>query len=117
MVATIEDAKAHFESEGLHVSRRADHLWIAINLHEVGFGITMADDSCALTKRADGWIATFPAEGMWIYQMPGSLPDLVATISAVIAQSRRTESPLQDAFRQIVSDPDQYVLGKSLAHV
>ena len=116
MIATIEDAKAQFESEGLHVSRRADHLWIAVNLHEVGFGISMADDACALTKRADDWIATFPAEGMWIYEMPGALPELTATISAVVAQSRRTGSPFKDAFRQVVSEADRYVLGKSLAH-
>lgn len=117
MVATIDDAKLKFESEGLYVSRRPDRLWIAVNLRDVGEGIKMADDACALIKNDDRWLAIFPAEGQCTYEMRGTLPDMVAMISAVNAEHRRAGVPFKDAFRHVVTDPDQYAIGRSVAHV
>jgi len=116
MLATILDAKAKLESEGLHVSRSGDQsLWIAATLREAGDGITLSDDASALIRNSGRWVAVFPAEGVFTYEAPGSLAELVSLIVTVYAHYRRVGGLLKDAFKQAVSHPEQYLAGRSLA--
>jgi hypothetical protein len=116
MIATLQDAKAKLESEGLYVSCRDDRLWIAANVRDAGDGIMVADEACALIRTGDAWSAIFPASRPFFpHEMPGTLPDLVATIAAVFAEKRRAQIQLGHAFRQVVSDPDRFLMGRKLA--
>jgi hypothetical protein len=116
MLATILDAKAKLEAEGLRVSRSGDHsLWIAATLRDAGDGITLSDDACALLGNAGRWVAVFPAEGLSTYEVPGSLADLVSLIVTVYARYRQVGGPVQEAFKQAVSQPEQYRTGRSPA--
>src|SRR5262249_33078612 len=118
MLATILDAKARLESEGLHVSRRDDHsLWIAATLRDAGEGIRLSDDACALLGDSGRWVAVFPAEGLFTYEVPASLAELVSLITAVYAHYRQAGGQLKDAFKHAVSQPEQYLAGRSPARV
>ncbi len=116
MLATILDAKAKLESEGLHVSRSGDQsLWIAATLRDSGDGITLSDDACALIGNSGRWVAVFPAEGLFTYEVPGSLAELISLIVTVYAHYRRVGGLFKDAFKQTVTQPDQYVTGRAQA--
>ena len=118
MLETALDAKVQLESEGLHVSSYDPHsLWIAGTLRDAGEGIIMSDDACILIDRSGQWTVIFPAEGYCTYEYHGALPELVSVISRVYDQYRQTGVPFKDAFREVVTDPDQYVVGRSPARV
>jgi hypothetical protein len=118
MLATVVDAKAKLEAEGLHVSYNNAHsLWIAGTVRDMGEGIKFADDACSLIEDSGRWVAVFPAAGLLTYELPGSLPELVAVITAVYAHCRREGSQVQDAFKQVVTDAEQYLVGRSPAQV
>src|SRR5438445_9006552 len=116
MLATMLDAKAKLESEGLHVSHSGEHsLWIAATLRDAGDGITLSDDACALLGNSGRWVAVFPAEGLSTYEVPGALADLVSLIVTVYARSQQAGGPFKEAFKQAVSQPEQYLTGRSPA--
>ena len=118
MLVTTLDAKAKLEAEGLHVTcNDANSLWIAANMRETGNGINLSEDACSLIWDSGRWVAVFPAEGMLTYEVPGSLSELVALITAVYTQCRRAGGHANDALRRVVTDPDQYLLSRSPAHV
>ena len=118
MINTLLDAKAKLEAEGLYVSSdTSQSLWIAATLRDSGAGIRVSDNACAVLWRADGWVAVFPAEGLCTFELPGGLPELVSIILQVYHQYRQVGGELKDAFRQVVGDPDQYVVGRSVVHV
>jgi hypothetical protein len=118
MLETTLDAKAKLEAEGLHVSCNNTHsLWIAATVRDMGEGIKLSDDACSLIGNSSGWVAVFPAEGLLTYEVPGSLSELVSVIAAVYAHSRRTRGQLKDAVTQVVTDAEQYLIGRSPASV
>lgn len=118
MLVTALDAKAKLEAEGLHVSCNGAHsLWIAGTVRDVGEGIKLSDDACSLTWHSGRWVAVFPAEGMFIYEVPATLPELVSAITAVYTQHRRAGGQFKDAFKAVVSDPERYLVGRSLGRV
>jgi hypothetical protein len=117
MLVTTLDAKAKLEAENLHVSCNDAHsLWIAANVREME-GIGVSEDACALICKSGQWFAAFPAEGISIYEVPGSLEDLVSLIVAVYNQYRSSGGPFKDALKQVVSEPDQYLVGRSTVRV
>ncbi len=114
MAETILDAKASLEAEGLYVACTNDHaLWIAVNIQDMGDGIRLSNDSCSLLWSSDHWVAVFPAEGLLTYEVPGTLPDLVPLISAVCAQYRRAGGAFKDAIKEVIGEPEQYLVGRS----
>jgi hypothetical protein len=118
MLVTTLDAKAKLEAEGLYVAcNNAHSLWIAANYQDVGEGIRLSNDACSLLWDSGRWVAVFPAEGLLTYEVPGTLPDLVSIISAVYSQYRRAGGLFKDAFKQVVPDPEQYLVGRSLSGV
>ena len=118
MSATILDAKAKLEAEGLHVSRNSVcSLWIAATIRDGGEGIKFSEDACSLMWHANRWVAVFPSEGLFTYEVPGSLSELVPLIAAVYANYRDNGGSLKDAFKRVVTDAEQYLVGRSPAHV
>ena len=115
---TIDDAKARLETEGLYVSCNDTHsLWIAGRVRDLGEGIKLSDDACTLIGDSDCWVAVFPAEGLFTYEVPGSLSELVSQIIAVYAHYRRVGGSFRDAFKQTLGNAEQYLIGRSPAHV
>ena len=62
-------------------------------------------------------VAVFPAEGLSTYEVPGTLSELVSLLLTVYGHYRQNGGRFTDAFRQVVSEPDRYVVGRSLASV
>lgn len=111
------DAKTKLEAEGLHVScNNSNSLWIAANLKDVG-GIRMSNDACSLVEKSGRWVAVFPADGLLIYQYPGKLADLVSLILSVYQKYRESGAEFNQAFKQVVNDADQYLVGRPPARV
>jgi hypothetical protein len=118
MLATLLDAKAKLEAEGLHVSRNsACSLWIAATVRDGGEGLKFSEDACSLRGSSSRWIAVFPSEGLFTYEVRGSLSELVSLITAIYANYRQTGGSLKDAFKRVVTDAEQYLVGRSPAHV
>ena len=118
MPVTILDAKAHLEADGLHVScNNAHSLWIAATVRDLGEGVRLSEDACALIGDASRWVAVFPAEGLLTYEVPGSPSELVAVITAVYAHYRQAGGPFKDAFTHVVPDAGQYLSGRAPAPV
>lgn len=118
MVVTTLDAKAKLEAEGLHVSCNNPHfLWIAATVQDKGAGITLSHDACSLIWNATRWVAVFPAEGLLTYEIPGSLSELISLITTVYANYRQADGQLRDAFKRVVPGADQFLIGRSPAHV
>ena len=118
MLATLLDAKAKLEAEGLHVScSSGDSLWIAANVRDAGEGIKISEDACSLLRKSNRWVVVFPAEGLFTYEVPGSLSDLVAVIAVVYASYRQMDGSLKDAFKHVVTEAASYLVGPSPAHV
>ena len=109
---TLIDTIATLEAHDLCVRSNNDHsLWIANHTAEGGDGILLSNDACSLFRRADQWVAVFPAKGMRTYEVPGGLPEAVSLILAVYARHRQDRTTLNDAFRKTVLDPDNYLNG------
>ena len=115
MIATILEAKARLEREGLHVSRNDDRsLWIAAKVSDGGDGVRLSNDACGLFWDVNRWVAVFPADGLLTYEVPGDLEKLTSLIAVVYGQYRRTETPLNDIVKQVVDDAEQYLVGRPL---
>ena len=118
MLVTILDAKAKLEAEGLRVSHNNPHsLWIAATVRDVAAGIKLSDDACSLTCNSNRWVAVFPAQGLFTYEVSGSPAELVSTIATVYAYYRRGGGSLTDSFKQVVPNAEQYLVGRSPTHV
>jgi hypothetical protein len=118
MLQTISEAKAHLESQKLHVASNDAHsLWIANTIHDTGTGINISNDACSLLWNAGEWVAVFPAEGLLTYEVHGTLSESVSLIVRVYGDYRQLGGSLNDAFKRIMPNPEQYVVGRSLAHV
>jgi hypothetical protein len=118
MMITALEAKAKLEAEGLHVScNNAHSLWIAATLRDAGEEIKLSEDACSLIWDSGRWVAVFPAEGLRTYEVPGTLSELVALITAVYDHYRQAGGPLKQAFRQVVSGSEQYLAGRPMARV
>lgn len=118
MLVTTLDAKAKLEAEGLHVScNNPQSLWIAATVRDMEAGIKLSHDACSLTWNSSRWVAVFPAEGLLTYEVPGSLLELVSLITAVYANYRQAGGSLKEAFKRVVPDAEQFLVGRSLAHV
>ncbi len=118
MLETTLDAKAALEADGLYVScNNAHSLWIAATVRDVEDGIKLSDDACSLVGKLNRWVAVFPAEGLLTYEVPGSLSELVALITAVYAHYRQSGGPFNRALRQVLTDPQHYLVGRSPAPV
>ena len=118
MIETIQDAAVALQAQGLFLSfNNPSSLLIGGSLADAGDGIQMFKDACALIGKFGHWTAIFPAKGLCTYEFPGALPELVSVISRVYDQYRRSGVPFKDAFREVVSDPDQYMMGRAPAHV
>lgn len=99
MPESLLDAKSHLEAQELHVSCADSHgLWIAAAVRDVGQGIKHSSDACSLVETAGQWVAIFPARGSLTYEVPGTLPDLVALILNVYSHYRRAGGSLEEAF-------------------
>jgi hypothetical protein len=115
---TILDAKTKLDEEGLHVSHNnPQSLWIAATVRDRGSGIKLSNDACSLTWNSSRWMAVFPAEGLLTYEVPGSLSELVALIKAIYADYRQVGGSLADAVKRVLPDVEQYLSGRSPAHV
>ncbi len=122
MLETLDDAKAALEAEGLYVSRSPiQSLWIAGNVRDVGDGIRMSNDACALiettagslVESATGWIAIFPWNGLRSHEIQGSLTDLVSLILAVYAEHRLTGGDFGEAATRVLSEQG-HLTGRAL---
>ncbi len=118
MLVTTLDAREKLAAEGFHVSCNSPHsLWIAATVRDMGEGIKVSNDACSLTWNSSQWVAVFPAEGLFTYEVPGSLSELVQLITTVYASYRQAGGSLKDAFKRVVPDAEQFLIGRSPAHV
>jgi hypothetical protein len=117
MLVTTLDAKAKLEAEGLHVScNNAHSLWIAATVQDTGAGIKLSQDACSLLWDSKRWVAVFPADGLRTYEVPGSLSELVSLVTVVYANYRQAGGLLKDAVKRVMSDAEQFLVGRSPAH-
>ena len=113
LTETLTGAIATLEAENLCVRRNNEQsLWIANHTTDAGDGILLSNDACVLSRRADHWVAVFPAKGMRTYEVPGSLSEAVSLILAVYARHCQDKGTLDEAFRQTILDPDGYLNGR-----
>ena len=114
LIETLTGAIATLEAHDLCVRSNNEHsLWIANGTTDGGDGILLSNDACVLSRRADQWVAVFPAKGMRTYEVPGrSLTESVSLILAVYARYRQDSETLNDAFRKTFLDPDSYLNGR-----
>ncbi len=113
LIGTLTGAIAILETHDLCVrSNNENSLWIANRTTDGGDGILLSNDACSLSRRADHWVAVFPAKGMRTYEVPGGLPESVSLILTVYARHRQDRGTLNEAFRKTVLDPDSYLNGR-----
>ena len=118
MIETIQNAKASLEKQNLHVASNSDQsLWIAGTVRDAGEGVIISNDACVLIADADHWCAVFPTEGSRTFEVPGTLDALVHLVQNVYKQYFRAGISLPEAFRQVVKDPNQYLLGRPLSPI
>ncbi len=118
MIETILDAKAALEAEGLFVTvNNLSSLLIGGVVSEDDEGLRLFRDACTLNYRAGKWIAVLPAEGLLTYEIPGSLAESVSLILTAYQHHRRTGGEFNNTFKHLVKDPEQYLIGRSLAGV
>jgi hypothetical protein len=118
MTETIQDAKAALEAAGLVVSEtKMNSLQIGALIKNVGEGIHIFQDGCALNQRNAEWVALLPAEGLLQYEVPGTLAEGVSLILAVYQDFRKNRGMLKDACRRGLRNADQYLIGRSLSGV
>lgn len=118
MIETIQDARSALEAEGLHVSvNNLSSLLIGGSITDAGEGLTIYKDACAINCRAGQWVASFPADGLLSFEFPGSLPELVSLVVAVYDYHRQHEGELKEAFKRLIKDAEQFLIGRSLAGV
>jgi hypothetical protein len=118
MIETIREAKAVLEQQGLYVAYNNDRsLWIAGIVRDIGDGIMFSKDSCSLLFDTDRWCAVFPTEGALTYEVPGALDELVQLVQNVYKRYFRADISFPEAFRQVVKDPNRYLLGRPLSHI
>src|SRR5271170_1615351 len=98
---TILEVKAELEAAGLIAKVRGEHsLWIAATTRETGGGLMLSNDSMALIRTDDQWVAVFPSAGTLCYEVPGELRDLVPLIRGLYTRYRRMGGPFKDAFQR-----------------
>jgi hypothetical protein len=118
MTETIRDAKAALESAGLVVSEtKMNSLQIGALIKNVGEGIHIFQDGCALNQRNAEWVALLPAEGLLQYEVPGTLAEGVSLILAAYQEHRKCGGMFKDACKRVLRDADKYLIGRSLAGV
>jgi hypothetical protein len=118
MIETIQDAKASFEKQNLYVNYNNDQsLLIASKVRDAGEGVRVWNDACALIFDAGHWCAVFPTEGSRTFEVRGTLDELVQLVQTVYTRYFRAGLTLPEAFRQVVKNPNQYLLGHSLSHI
>jgi hypothetical protein len=118
MIETIQDAKASFETQNLYVNYNNDQsLLIASKVCDVGEGVRVWNDACALIFDADHWCAVFPTEGSRTFEVPGTLDELVQLVHNVYKRYFRAGISLPEAFREVVKEPNQFLLGRSLSPI
>ena len=109
MTDAATEAKDALEREGLIVSTRPAHgLLIAAAYEDHGRGIRISHDACGLFHFPDGWVASFPSEGNFAYDIPGDPPELVALIADVYRAYRRLGGSFVNAVKQSIPGVDQY---------
>jgi hypothetical protein len=72
-------------------------------------------DACALIGNANRRVAVFPAEGLLTYEVSGLLADLVGFFRKVYDHYRQSGGPFKDALRKVETEPEQNLVGRSLA--
>src|SRR4051794_16929182 len=107
MVATIQEARARLEADGLHVgSGYQGALLIANSFTEGSEGIRVLHDACTLFEDGGGWLAIFPSKGMSRREVSGSLPDLVALIEEIYRRHRSAGGDFAEAVKQVVDSSE-----------
>jgi hypothetical protein len=116
---TIQEAKGALEATGLVVSQSSTHpsLLIGNSTRDVGEGIHMFQDACALNQRNAEWVVLFRAEGLTQYEVPGTLAEGVSLILAAYQDHRKNGGMFKDACKRVLGDADRYLIGRSLAGV
>ena len=118
MVETLPDGKAALEAAGLVVSTTTrNSLQIGAALNDVGGGIHIFEDGCALNPRNGEWVVLFPSAGLQQYHVPGTLADGVSLILAAYHDHRQNGGLFKDACKRVLKDADQYMTGRAPAAV
>src|SRR4051794_7499852 len=106
---TLQEAKLVLEGQGLHVSVNSpSSLLIGGSVVDADDGLHLFKDACAVNRRAEEWVAVFPAEGLLSYEVPGPLPELVSLVTAVYDRYRQTGGEFKDAFKKVVKGAEHY---------
>lgn len=118
MNESIQEALTTLQAAGLAASfNRLNSLQIGTSLDDVGDGIRIFRDGCALNERNGEWIALLPAGGLTQYEVPGTLADGIALILAAYDNHRKNGGPFHDACKRVLKDAERYLIGGSLAGV
>ena len=118
MMQSLQDAMTTLREAGLAVSVTTHNsLQIGSSLDNVGGGIHVFRDGCALNPRNDEWVVLLPAEGLTQYEVPGTLAEGVSLILAAYHEHRTTGGMFKDACKRVLKDAEQYLIGRSLAGV
>ena len=118
MIENLQDAMTALKADGLAVSATSrNSLQIGSSLDDVGEGLHIFRDGCALNPRDGEWVVLLPADGLQQYHVPGTLTAGVALILAAYQDHRKIGGEFKDACKRVIKDADQYLTGRSLAGV
>ena len=106
MNSELEDAKRRLQAAGLTVrTTTEDSLWIAGHLTELGDGLRLSHDACALMAKANGeFVGVFPSLGHMTIEVPGSIPDLTFLILATYLRHRELGGEFPQAVGVVLRD-------------
>jgi|GEM_PF-6396753 len=119
MIHNTADVKLLVEAAGLFVfGIRTDSIFIASSrtesdgdFDEDGYGgIRCYSGECGLFRTPEGWLARYP-KYQRVYDVPGTLDELVPLILSVYAHHKQHSGELYEAFEQVVADAERYLAG------
>jgi len=118
MIGTRQEAVTTLHAAGLAASITSlGSLQIGSSLDDVGDGLRIFRDGCAMNPLNGEWIALLPAGGLTQYEVPGTLAEGVALILAAYEDHRKNGGPFHEACKRVLKDAERYLIGSSLAGV
>jgi len=110
MYMTVPKVKSLLQDEGLLVScDENDTLIVAAHIKDVGDGVQVSQDTCAIFPKASKWVAIFPGAGQRTYEVLGELSELIPLVIRVYREYGVSGGDLSESFRRTMSNPDSYL--------
>jgi hypothetical protein len=108
MTPELATAQRRLQAAGLTVRAPTDDsLWVAGHLTPVEPGLNLSQDACAIQRRGDdGYVGVFPSETEILFEVPGTVPDLVSLVLATYLRHRREGGSFGHAVGAVLRESD-----------